>query len=396
MLLKGKKFGIVSHILPPYQSGQANVLYQLLADMNPDNYCLITLENKKLFSRGKKGVGKLPGKYYYMKNIRLPYRLSFLKMPFFPVTNLILRIRGIVDVIKKERLDGLIACSGDLYNIPAAYIACRKMNIPFSIYMFDDYVNQWTGLNRVFSRIAFSGIKNEIKGIIAPNEYLSEDYKRDFGADCTVIHNPSRIYGLDEIENYENPFDGDAVNIVYTGSIYGAHYDAFKNIADAIELIKDYKIFLHLYTSTSKEELEKQGISGERLIFHDYINQSEIPKVLRKADILFLPLAFKSDYPEVIRTSAPGKMGEYLSVGRPILVHAPEDSFISSYFREHECGVVMDKDEALLLSVAITKLASDNDLKDKIGSRARKIAEDEFSLETVRKKFEDFIVNMMK
>jgi hypothetical protein len=50
------------------------------------------------------------------------------------------------------------------------------------------------------------------------------------------------------------------------------------------------------------------------VVRHPHIPQSRVAAILRQADVLFLPLAFRSPIQEVIRTSAPGKMGEYLAV----------------------------------------------------------------------------------
>ena len=66
----------------------------------------------------------------------------------------------------------------------------------------------------------------------------------------------------------------------------------------------------------------------------------EILAVMERADLLFLPLAFDSPYPEVIRTSSPGKFGEYLQSGVPILAHAPDDSYVIDYIRRNDCGFV--------------------------------------------------------
>jgi glycosyltransferase involved in cell wall biosynthesis len=67
----------------------------------------------------------------------------------------------------------------------------------------------------------------------------------------------------------------------------------------------------------------------------------------------------------------PGKMGEYLASGRPILVHAPADSFIAWYFRHHECGLVVDENDPARLAQAIDSLLNDADLRKTIGARAR-------------------------
>ena len=83
----------------------------------------------------------------------------------------------------------------------------------------------------------------------------------------------------------------------------------------------------------------------------------------------------------------PGKMGEYLASGRPILVHGPSDSFITSYFRHHECGLVVDENDPSQLARAIGSLLNDADLRKKLGARARHRAWTDFDHVKERARF---------
>jgi glycosyltransferase involved in cell wall biosynthesis len=106
--------------------------------------------------------------------------------------------------------------------------------------------------------------------------------------------------------------------------------------------------------------------------------------VQQQADILFLGLAFDSPIPEVIRTSAPGKMGEYLGSGRPILVHAPPDSFLSWYFKKEEWGMVVDQKDATVLGRGIERLLEDGRLRKRLVQNALSCARRDFSLRKAR------------
>jgi glycosyltransferase involved in cell wall biosynthesis len=108
-----------------------------------------------------------------------------------------------------------------------------------------------------------------------------------------------------------------------------------------------------------------------------------------------LPLAFNSQIQEVIKTSAPGKLGEYLSVGRQILVHAPKDSFVSWFFRKHRCGVVVDRNDPQVLANEINKLMYDDQIKTSLGEKSRYIAEEEFSIDKASTKFKEIISSVL-
>ncbi|MCM0647438.1 glycosyltransferase family 4 protein [Clostridium swellfunianum] len=388
---ESKKIAILSHILPPSPSGQATVLYQLLKNYVKDSYCLISLKSRAASTRNS-GTEKLNANYYNLSHIRLPYRLSFLNTPFMPITNILLRLIKMKKILKSEKCSALVVCTGDLYNVPAAYLASKACKIPFAIYMFDDYVHQWTGLNRIFSKFVASIIFKKAKGIIVPNEFLQADYLKDFEVQTNVIHNPCEIPDVNKLKNSKYKFDTNGINIIYTGTIYAAQLSAVKNLVEAVNMLDDkIKVYFHVFTSTSKASLTKDGVVGKNVIYHEHVKQADIMDIQASADILFLPLAFNSDYPEVIRTSAPGKTGEYLSVGKPIIVHAPKGSFISSYFKENKCGMVVDEDNVEQLAKAILKLVEDKNLSTLLGENARRVSINDFSLNIIQEKFNKFL-----
>ena len=101
-------------------------------------------------------------------------------------------------------------------------------------------------------------------------------------------------------------------------------------------------IKIHLFTAQPAEWLDANGIKSQQIVLHAHTTHMEVVQAQNRAHIFFLPFAFDSTIPEVIKTSAPGKTGEYLASGVPILAHVPADSFVSWYLKTHECGLVVD------------------------------------------------------
>jgi glycosyltransferase involved in cell wall biosynthesis len=389
------KTGVVSHILPPSPSGQAMVLYRLLEDISPDRYCLMSRVNYKRDGEG--GVGRLPARTHYLGpafrlNVTDRLRLSDAVVPVNTAFEVVHRARQILRVVREESCDLVLACSGDLCDLPAAYLASRWAQVPCIAYMFDDYAYQWTGVFRSISRRLEPMVLKKVKGVIVPNEHLQREYGRRYGILSKVIRNPCLLPDIAALDLEDRVFDPEGIHIVYTGAVYHAHYDAFRNLVSAIEGLGRPDVRLHLYTSQPEAEIARIGIRGPAVSIHPHILPSQVPGVLRQASILFLPLGFDTPIPEVIRTSAPGKTGEYLSAGRPILVHAPGDSFLSWYFRENRCGIVVDRSDADQLSSAIGTLLADETLRSDLGARARSAAERDFDLEAVRPRFREALV----
>lgn len=380
--MHNKKFIILSNVLPTLPSGQAIVLNRLLKDNDHSNFIL--LSNEKIsndFKSPQYRYHYIPRKSIVKKIIHYAPWLNFIGAFF--------QSQKIAKFIKKEKYELMIACTADLYNLPAAYLACKKAKIKFIPYIFDDYAYQWNGINRYVSKILESWILKNAHCIIVTNEYMQCEYKKRYAIKTEVIHNPCYIYNNLPYET--TSLDKDKIDIVYTGSIYAAHYNAFHNLINAIKYLNNYNINLHLYTSQSQDELIENGISGSMIKYYSHLPQHEIRNILCKADVLFLPLAFDSEIDEVIRTSAPGKTGEYLETGKPILVHAPEDSFISWYFKKHKCGVVCTKKDPIVLANMIEELIKNKNISVCIGKNARIQAKKDFDINIIRSKFINLI-----
>jgi glycosyltransferase involved in cell wall biosynthesis len=390
------KLAVVSHILPPSPSGQAMVLYRLLKGLPAESYCLISCEdysrNDRPFSAAS---SRLAGRYYALTKpeplqINVMQRLKLHKTMIVLNTALLIFdwARQLRDILRKEHCEAIIACTGHPYDLPAASLAGLLTGLPVIPYLFDDYLYQWIGFDRTLARWFEPSIIKHARSIIVPNEYTQQEYRVRYGVQSTVIHNPCELPDLGALDAAERMFDDHETAIVYTGSVYHAHYDAFRNLISSLALLKNANARLHIFTAQPEEQLVQNGLSGPQVVYHSHVPQSEVALLLRKADVLFLPLAFDSPIPEVIRTSAPGKIGEYLASGRPILVHAPQDTFITWYFRKHDCGIVVDNNDPMVLTTELARLLSDPKHARDMGIRARARAELDFDVDIAVKQFQ--------
>ena len=368
------------------------MLYRLLRDLRPEDYCLLSRENYDSYTSEQISSSRLPARYYHLPpGFRLTRPSRFGLGVIRELGNILLQVpqraMSVARILKRERCRAIVACSGDLFDIPAGYLASRWARVPFYAYVFDDYTYQWIeGLHRYFARWAESIVLKGAAGVIVPNEFLRDEYRRRYQLAPTVIHNPCEVSEIDERDQPPWPADEDEIKIVYTGAIYHAHYDAFRNLIAAIQQLDQPNVKLHLYTAQPLEELNRGNISGP-IVYHNHLAPSHVWEVQRQADILFLPLAFNSPIPEVIKTSAPGKMGEYLASGRPVLVHAPADSYVSWYFKEHACGMVVDWNEPAGLAQAIRRILDDAALRQQLRKNAQARARTDFSLMVAQAEF---------
>ena len=410
-----KDFALLSQVLPPSPSGQGIILYRLLQDIDPASYYLLSNKNYDALDQETLASHKLEAMYYSLTQEPVIYTRSqhataqsgfklwlkssslyifvkwgrALQRQAKQISKLLLQTRSrsqqIAQILEHDPAKVLIACTGDVSNIPAAFLACQKTNTKFIPYIFDDYVYQWTGLVRLIVRMIAIFVFKRSNGMIVTNEVMAAEYKRRYDVDSIVIHNLCPIPDID-VATSSPTLKTETFNIIYAGATY-AHADALKNLVEAIKQLNDSRLALHIYTMTAQDLLERQGISGSFVSIRPYIPQEMVFEVLSQADVLYLPLAFKSAIPEIINTASPGKMGEYMSFARPILVHAPAGSFISQYFRKNGCGVVVDEARIDLLADALSTLINNPALRIQISQQARKQAIKDFALETIRAQF---------
>jgi glycosyltransferase involved in cell wall biosynthesis len=374
------KVAWVSNILPPSHTAHAAIIHRLLRDRDPRSYVLLSARDYGS-EGGDEWSARLPGTYYRIRTFRLErgYRfgMSYVRVRL----NLLLdlqRVLVIARILRRERCDAVVACTGgdEISDFAASYLASRMLRIPFYAYLLDQFSHMVNfGMGTSILRHLEPAMMKNAAVVIVPNELLADDVRRQFGVEPVILHNPCDLAPYEQGPR-ERP-EGGECRIVYTGEVGRLHLSAFRNLLQAIESLDPPGATLHLYT------MRKPDLRGP-VVFHGQRALAEMPAVQTAADILFLPLALDSEHPNIIRTAAPGKMGEYLAARRPILVHAPADSFLAWYFRRYECGLVVDRNEPEEVAHALRRIIADAALRRAMAERAWERAQADFSADRAR------------
>jgi glycosyltransferase involved in cell wall biosynthesis len=380
---------VLSHALPPSPSGQATVLYRLLGGVEPDSYCLVSGTKNDFGSLPGDPAQRLLGRHWTMEPVpQLRDFSSPIVARIASLANHLLRVvlgaRQLRRIADEEGCETVLACTGDPFDLPVACLASRLSRMNLYLYYFDYYSEQWAGTQyHRFAERVEGGIVRRADGIFVPNEGMQEELADRYGVSSKIVRNPVDTRRAGEMRAFW-PTQSTEIRIVYTGSIYRAQADAFKTLLRSLSILTHLNVRLHLYTAQTGEDLRRQSIVGP-FVLHPHASPSEIEIVQAEADLLYLPLSFDRGMAKVIDTSSPGKMGEYLASGRPILVHAPPSSFVNRYFREHGCGVVVDQDDRAELARAIERLIGDEELRTTIVGRALETSRIEFSPDSGRR-----------
>lgn len=388
-----RKTLVLSPVLPPSPSGQAIVLYNLLKEMPPDEIVLVCRERYDEDTVVPfECTEKLRSNYYYIPPVGVRTR-KILNALFnvgirAPLEwYLVHHSRKIGKIMEKEQCTEIVVCTADLYDPIGVMTLSKKTAARYFFYVFDDYTDQW--VNPDDKKIAQRFEPDIIRlsaGVIVTNEALRDRIEERTCAKTSVIYNPVDLERY-SLSHSSIPEPKDEIRIVYTGSIYDAQLDAILDLARAITAIRSMKIVLDIYTNGNPESLRQMGLAGSVRI-HPPVANRDIPALQGNADLLFLPLAFKTSYPDsLIQTSLPGKTGEYLASGRPIAVYVPAESFIARYFRENDCGLVVDVKDWHQLGEEVEKFLKDPQRTRRMSENARRCAERDFDLNSARKRF---------
>jgi glycosyltransferase involved in cell wall biosynthesis len=390
------RFALLSHILPPSPSGQAVVLHRILSEVSPDSYYLISREFYPQTTHDIDDPLRLEAPYYTLSpepQVYHPYRYGLWRIR--NLINIFLSILwrtvNILKIVRNNPIEILIACTGDIANIPAGFLASRIKGFAFIAYIFDDYVYQWTGGYRQVAEMISPFIFKRSRGIIGPNEFICDEYEQRYRVKSTLVRNPCARDELTKIVYTRWPAEYGKIKVIYTGAVYHANFDCFRNLIRAMDTLIEYNLELHIFTAQTPEELSIQQVEGEHVFIHSHVPYSQILEQQRKADILFLPLAFESPIPEVIRTSAPGKLGEYLASGRPILAHVPADSFVAYYLGRYGCGWIAGQNDPSKLAMEIKRLVANPEARIEIIQNAHRQASLDFSPEIARNLFMEYL-----
>ncbi|MBW3609210.1 MAG: glycosyltransferase [Actinobacteria bacterium] len=387
------EFALVSEVVPPSWSGQAVLIRRLLTGLDPRGYCLLTSDQGIYGGEHIQGLETTcyrlpPARTRYLHRNKWLLTASALAGA---ATGIARRAGQIARVARREQCRAIVAFTGDFHDLPAAYLASRLLGLPLYIYMCDYYSHRELyelarrRLAPHLERIVVRGATRVICGTDTLADALAERY----GIAPAVIHHPADLSLYALADGRRRVPTGEA-RIVYTGTIYEAQLDAVQNLLAALDRLTARSAALHVYGGQSEDELRIRGLEG-RLVVHGHASAQEIAAVQEGADILFLPLAFRSEYPEVIRTSAPMKFGEYLAAGGPILVHAPADAFVSEYCRSHACAVVVDDPDPRSLVAAIEALSEDAALRARLIRNAQERAMSDFSIDVARARFGELL-----
>jgi glycosyltransferase involved in cell wall biosynthesis len=248
----------------------------------------------------------------------------------------------------RKRFDCLLAVYPDESDMYAATILQFLLRVPLVIYMHDLY-SEVRKRERAYGvwRLLEDAVFARSSMIIVTNDKF-RNYYLDRGLDNVEVL-PSCVdcdKYVNQVASETNEPSDKKLKIVYTGSIYGANEDAIQCFLRAAEKVS--QIELIFCTPYRKKYLEGVNVG--------FLNKAKCRALQESADVLLLPLAFCSPYPQEIRIAFPCKALEYLAAERPILAIVPAGSYVEEFVKKHDVGIVVNTASEEKVIEALEKL----------------------------------------
>ena len=127
-----------------------------------------------------------------------------------------------------------------------------------------------------------------------------------------------------------------------------------------------------------REWLESNAAGEPALLLLDYQPYEQLPDMLASADVLVVVLERDAS-----RYSVPSKVLNYLCAGRPVLGLLPANNAVAQMIETAQAGVVVDPGNAAEASPALNRLLADSNTREKMGTAARRYAEQAFDVYAV-------------
>jgi glycosyltransferase involved in cell wall biosynthesis len=162
--------------------------------------------------------------------------------------------------------------------------------------------------------------------------------------------------------------------VMYAGSIYPAQgvdllVESIPSVLREVPNVK-FVIIGDQPQTWYQKLLRKTAPFKDQMIFISYQPHEDIPSYLDVADVLVIPR------PDLkLNRVSPRKMCEYMAMGKAIV--ATDVADFKKIFADLDCGVVTGCD-ALSLAQGLIRVLRDNNLRRRLGAKARRAARERF------------------
>jgi len=272
----------------------------------------------------------------------------------------------------------------------------KALELPVVIHIMDDWpstISDRYFLRWIWKRVIDRELKKlfrSAKVLLSISEPMSEEYRRRYGLPFTPFHNPIDLQSWIPYRKTEYALNKQNVSVLYSGRIGIGISESLLDVAEAITSINQKggrSVNLYIQTTSLDHDIINSLKGYSCVKVNPVVEYEQIPRIFSQADILLLANDFDANAVRFLKLSMPTKASEYMISGTPILVYSAEDTAVTSFFKENNCGLcVMHKNKDELVNAILT-LINDTKYRQEIGNNAVRIALERFDATRVREEF---------
>jgi hypothetical protein len=374
VIVEPRKVLVVSASVYPDRGAAAIVMEKLASQFSRDEMVLVG--ELGMFEKPENGRGPTSPQCSY---IRSRFSLMGRGARFFePLRRQLLPaiVRRICDVAQRERCNYLLGVYPDELYCHAACQASIELDLPFSSYFHNTYMdNAAIDPRRATEIQAQIFERSEYVFVMSEGMKRFYDEKYGLGKFVPLVHTFEEYPPLEQ-EGSEFAQSGKTRLVLY-GNFNESNMDATRRLIHAVK--NDGRYELNLYTSVPRLLLRQRGMDVSAVVYHGSLGHlafADLFAELRQYDIVVLTHGFTGAYGDVeYQTIFPTRTIPMLLSGRPILVHSPPGAYLTEFFRENNCAVVVDEPSPAAILSGLKRIELDATLRNNLVTRAMSAAE---------------------
>lgn len=296
------------------------------------------------------------------------YFIWFRKWRFKPL------IQKIKNIIKVENIDYVVGVYPNPFYCHAASIAARELNVPFSSYFHNTYVE-----NVAIVDPKATAIQQEIfdasEYIFVMSDGMKKFYEKKYNSYKfkSLVHTFNAFPSETQLTGIPGA-DKSVYKLVAIGNFNESNLDATIRLVNAIKNNPKYK--LSVYTHVPKLMLQQRGIDVQAIDYQGFVNPDEVHQVLQQYDIAVLTHGFTGGYGEIeYQTIFPTRTIPLLLSGKPIFAHSPPGSFLNDFIHKNKCAELVDVADEKAIINGLDKIANNAEYQKQLIIASKQTAE---------------------
>ena len=357
---------VVAPIPPVQSSGTSIVLRRLLEHF--------TSEEIVLLARAPDRYLRFPGSILHYPVVRIPSLPGGIRGDrYWRILSVLPGLIAGRRAVRRFDPGALLVVYPDDISLLTGYWLHRITGLPLFAYFCDLYMeDSWGGWQAALARWLQPRVFRAARRIIAVNQGMADYYRDRYG--LTPLCLPTCINTT--IPEYRGvPEPGRPFVVGYSGNVNDTRLASLRALVCAVGGNADYAI--RYFTPQKPGELQALGVWADNVTATFISDESELIRQLSACDALFLPLTFAVDRHshDQLATCFGIKSYEYFLSQKPVLLHSPGDYFIARFFRNWDCGVVVDDQDPEALATTLRAFRSSGPLRERLVRNALRAAQ---------------------